>query len=181
MFPKMSRTLPVSFAVALLLSVSRHFAQGPAIEVHFSPKQGCTDAIVKEIRLAKSTIRVQAFEFTSAPIADALVEASKRNPKVTIEVILDHKRRGIPGSKAKSLLDSGITVRTDGNRHGIAHDKVIIIDGSVVITGSFNFTKAAEERNGENILVIRDKAIAGMYADNWKAHLLHSEAYHGRE
>ena len=56
----------------------------------------------------------------------------------------------------------------------LAHDKVIIIDpdldSAVVITGSFNFTKRAEERNGENLVVIRDKKIAAKYLDNWNKH-----------
>jgi phosphatidylserine/phosphatidylglycerophosphate/cardiolipin synthase-like enzyme len=55
-----------------------------------------------------------------------------------------------------------------------------VIDGAVVITGSFNFTKAAEERNAENVLVIRDKAMAETYVENWKRHAEHSEPYKGR-
>jgi hypothetical protein len=59
----------------------------PPIEVYFSLKGGCTEAVVKEIDATKSTILVQAYSFTSAPIAKALVEAHKRG--ITIEVILD--------------------------------------------------------------------------------------------
>jgi phosphatidylserine/phosphatidylglycerophosphate/cardiolipin synthase-like enzyme len=59
----------------------------------------------------------------------------------------------------------------------IAHNKVMILDGQTVITGSFNFTKSAEESNAENLLVIRDAAIAGQYAANWHAHAQHSEPY----
>jgi Putative peptidoglycan binding domain/PLD-like domain len=32
--------------------------------------------------------------------------------------------------------------------------KIIIIDGETVIAGSFNFTKAAQEKNAENLLII---------------------------
>ena len=59
-------------------------------------------------------------------------------------------------------------------------NKDIIIDGETVITGSFNFTKQAEEKNAENLLVIRDKALAEKYVENWKAHAEHSESYAGR-
>jgi phosphatidylserine/phosphatidylglycerophosphate/cardiolipin synthase-like enzyme len=59
----------------------------------------------------------------------------------------------------------------------IAHNKVMILDGQTVITGSFNFTKSAEESNAENVLVIRDAAIAGQYAVNGHAHAQHSEPY----
>ena len=53
----------------------------------------------------------------------------------------------------------------------------MVIDGETVITGSFNFTKAAEESNAENLLVIRDATLAKKYADNWQAHARHSEPY----
>jgi phosphatidylserine/phosphatidylglycerophosphate/cardiolipin synthase-like enzyme len=56
----------------------------------------------------------------------------------------------------------------------------MIIDGEIVITGSFNFTKAAEENNAENLLVIRDKKLASLYIKNWQEHFQHSEAYLGR-
>ena len=60
--------------------------------------------------------------------------------------------------------------------HAIAHNKIIIIDRSVVITGSFNFTKAAEEKNAENLLIIRSKEVAKPYLDNWLRHRDHSTA-----
>ena len=53
----------------------------------------------------------------------------------------------------------------------------MIIDGAVVLTGSFNFTKAAEENNAENLLVIHDSALAAKYTTNWKDHLAHSPQY----
>jgi phosphatidylserine/phosphatidylglycerophosphate/cardiolipin synthase-like enzyme len=56
----------------------------------------------------------------------------------------------------------------------------MIIDGEIVITGSFNFTKAAEEKNAENLLIIKDKDLAGKYIENWKNHAEHSEVYKGR-
>jgi phosphatidylserine/phosphatidylglycerophosphate/cardiolipin synthase-like enzyme len=150
----------------------------PPIEVHFSPKGGCTEAIVKEITAAKSTILVQAYSFTSAPIAKALVEAHKRG--VEVQAILDKSQRTEKYSSADFLHNTGISVRIDA-QHAIAHNKVMVIDGQVVITGSFNFTKAAEEKNAENLLVIRDKGVADKYTDNWQAHCRHSERYQGRE
>ena len=59
--------------------------------------------------------------------------------------------------------------------HAIAHNKVMIIDSDAVITGSFNFTKAAEERNAENLLIIYYKELSALYAENWRRHHLHSE------
>jgi phosphatidylserine/phosphatidylglycerophosphate/cardiolipin synthase-like enzyme len=64
--------------------------------------------------------------------------------------------------------------------HAIAHNKIIIVDGETVITGSFNFTKAAQEKNAENLLIIHDKALAAQYTQNWQMHAQHSQPYVGR-
>ena len=149
----------------------------PAIAVYFSPHGGCTDAVVKEIDAAKSSVLVQAYSFTSAPIAKALVEAHKRG--VDVRVILDKSVRTENYSEADFLHNAGIPVSIDA-RHAIAHNKVMVIDSEKVITGSFNFTKAAENDNAENLLVIRDNALAEKYAANWQAHAEHSEPYQGR-
>ena len=96
-----------------------------------------------------------------------------------MEVILDKSQRTQKYSSATFLHNQGIPVKIDA-RHAIAHNKVMIIDGETVITGSFNFTKAAEENNAENLLVIRDKKLAERYARNWQEHERHSEVYVGR-
>jgi phosphatidylserine/phosphatidylglycerophosphate/cardiolipin synthase-like enzyme len=144
------------------------------IEVFFSPKGGCTEAVVKQIDAAKSEILVQAYSFTSVPIAKALVEAHKRG--VSVRVVLDKSQRTAKYSSATFLDNSGIETFIDA-QHAIAHNKVMVIDGERVITGSFNFTKQAEQSNAENLLVIQSKELAAKYAENWKAHFDHSEKY----
>jgi phosphatidylserine/phosphatidylglycerophosphate/cardiolipin synthase-like enzyme len=64
--------------------------------------------------------------------------------------------------------------------HSIGHNKVMGIDGETPITGSFTFTKAAQEKNAENVLIIRDQALAAQYAQDWQAHAQHSQPYIGR-
>ena len=150
----------------------------PPIEVYFSPKGGCTEAVVKELNAAKATVLVQAYSFTSAPIAKALVDAHKRG--VQVQVILDKSQRKEKYSSADFVLHAGIPTFIDA-KHAIAHNKIMVIDGQTVITGSFNFTTAAEEHNAENLLVIRDKALADKYAANWKVHAEHSDPYEGKE
>jgi len=150
----------------------------PPIQVYFSPKGGCTEAVVKELSAAKTSVLVQAYSFTSAPIAKALLEAHKRGVKV--EVILDKSQRTEKYSEADFLVNVGIPVRIDA-QHAIAHNKIMVIDGATVITGSFNFTKNAEENNAENLLVIRSPELAAKYAANWQAHAGHSDPYAGRE
>lgn len=143
-------------------------------QVYFSPKGGCTAAIVKNLDHAERYVLVQAYSFTSEPIAKALVNAHKRGVKV--KVLLDKSQRYGKGSKLGLLVNAGIPVNID-TKHSIAHNKVMVIDGVTVITGSFNFTNAAEDKNAENLLVVRDKAIAKKYRDNWNKHQKHSERY----
>jgi phosphatidylserine/phosphatidylglycerophosphate/cardiolipin synthase-like enzyme len=76
-------------------------------------------------------------------------------------------------------LHAGIRTLIDG-KHPIAHNKIMVIDGQTVITGSFNFTKAAEEGNAENLLVIRDATLAAKYTENWNVHSAHSDPYAGK-
>jgi phosphatidylserine/phosphatidylglycerophosphate/cardiolipin synthase-like enzyme len=151
----------------------------PPIEAHFSPKGGCTEAVVREINAAQSSVLVQAYSFTSSPIAKSLVAAHRRG--VHVEVILDSRdNKKDKYSEADFLLHADIAVYLD-DEHPIAHNKVMIIDGKTIITGSFNFTRQAEEHNAENLLVVRDPVLAGEYMANWRAHLDHSEKFRGRE
>jgi phosphatidylserine/phosphatidylglycerophosphate/cardiolipin synthase-like enzyme len=147
------------------------------IQVFYSPNGGCTDAIVKEINQAKTEILFQAYSFTSKPIAKALVDAFKRGVKV--EALLDKSQRSGKYTSASFLANSGISTLID-DKHSIAHNKIMIIDKQSVITGSFNFTKAAEEYNTENLLIILSKELAKEYVENWKVHKNHSTIYEPR-
>jgi phosphatidylserine/phosphatidylglycerophosphate/cardiolipin synthase-like enzyme len=165
-------------AVAVLLS-NKQFRPSlpeklPPMEVFFSPRGGCTAAIVEEIDAAKSSILVQAYSFTSKDIAKALVDSLQRGVKVN--VILDSEQETANYSEADFLIHGSVPTQID-DKHSIAHNKVMIIDDFTVITGSFNFTEKAEYSNAENLLIIRDKNIAKLYADNWVAHADHSRNY----
>ena len=143
-------------------------------QVYFSPQGGCTDAIVAEIDKATNVVRVLAYSFTSDPIAKALVAAHTRG--VDVVVILDKEQRIAKHSETEFLFHAGIKTLIDSH-HAIAHNKVILIDGQVVITGSFNFTNEAEEHNAENLLVIHDPTLAARYAGDWQRHAGHSEEF----
>jgi len=146
-----------------------------AIRVYFSPGGGGTEAIVQELDRASREIKVQAYSFTSRPIAGALLNAHRRGVKV--DVILDKSNAETTKyGTANFMTNRGIPTFID-DQHAIAHNKVMVIDQQTVITGSFNFTRAAEEKNAENLLIIRDGAIAGLYLKNWEAHRAHSHAY----
>ncbi|MEI8033800.1 MAG: phospholipase D family protein [Chlorobiaceae bacterium] len=147
-------------------------------DVYFSPRGGATEAVVGEINSAKQEILVQAYSFTSQPIAKALVAARKRG--VRIVAVLDKSQRREKYTEADFLAHAGIPTYIDAV-HAIAHNKVIIIDRSTLITGSFNFTKAAEEKNAENLLIVKGNTpVVELYRKNFEAHKGHSEDYGGR-
>lgn len=173
-------TLFLTVAISLLLLIhpmSWSVAQTAPWSVCFTPGGSCTDTVVKTLAGAKSSVYVQAYSFTSAPIAKALVDAHKRG--VHVEVILDRSNKTQKYSSADFVAHAGIPTYIDAH-HAIAHNKVIVIDGETVITGSFNFTKAAQEHNAENLLVVQDKALAAKYADNWETHKKHSDPYEAK-
>ena len=146
-----------------------------AADVYFSPNGGATDAIVRELGRAKQRVRVQAYSFTSAPIAKALVEAKRRG--VDVVALLDDSNQTDKYSSATFLHNNGVPVLID-SEHAIAHNKVILIDADTVITGSFNFSKAAEERNAENLLVIvGDAELNAAYERNFQKHMAHATPY----
>ncbi|WP_447974295.1 phospholipase D family nuclease [Nitrospira sp. Kam-Ns4a] len=152
-------------------------AAEPQWTVCFTPPDNCTERIVTVLNEAETSVLVQAYSFTSAPIAQALVDAHKRG--VAVEVLLDKSQRRDQYTVADFLAHAGVPTRIDAE-HAKAHNKIMIVDGRLVITGSFNFTKAAEESNAENLLLVTDKALAQKYADNWRTHADHSELYVGK-
>ena len=164
---------------ALLPFAPPAFAQTPDRsaddwQVCFTPDEDCTQKLVGALRQARRAIFVQAYSFTSAPIARALADARKRG--IAVEVILDHSQQTEKYSSADFLARAGIPTYIDA-AHAIAHNKVMVIDDETVVTGSFNFTKAAQVHNAENLLIVRDAALAQQYLANWRLHRGHSEPY----
>ena len=146
-------------------------AETDKINVCFTPPSGCGSLIAQEISKAKKTIFVQAYGFTSKPIIYQLKEAKNRGVKVSI--ILDGGHLSKNKLIYQELKEVGIEVSSD-KMSGIAHNKVMIIDKHKVITGSFNFTKSADTRNAENVVLIDDANIAKQYLVNWKSRKLKS-------
>jgi len=164
--------------LALLLAASSSLAAPTYtghLAVYFSPSGGCTDAVVQALAAAQQQVFVQAYSFTSAPIAKALLDAHKRGVKIM--VVLDKSNETAKYSAATFVLNVGIPTLID-DHHAIAHNKVMVIDSATILTGSFNFTTAAEEKNAENLLVITDAPeLAQVYEANILAHAGHSHPY----
>lgn len=142
------------------------FAEGAAFEDAFSPHQGATALVVRTINAARTSIHVAAYEFTSRPIAAALVAAHDRG--VDVDVVVDKSQRKSKATKIWLLKASGIPIRIN-DRYHIMHDKFMVIDAAVLELGSFNYTSAAENANAENVLVIHGSPrIVEDYDRQWR-------------
>lgn len=149
--------------------------KSPRVEVFFSPKGGCADTLIAAIAKAKKRLRVLVYEFNHKGIGAALVAAHKRG--VDVGLIADHRANQDRLSQCIPLAAAGATVLLD-TTHRIMHNKVLVVDGRVVWTGSFNFTWQAE-KYAENLLGIRSTKLAQAYLDNWDLHAAHSKPFGG--
>lgn len=187
----MKRTRPVRrFGLLLLLLVLAQPARGfdasdivpgtGTIEYAFTPGDDAAGLIVRAIDGARFQVLVQAFSFTHAEIAGALIRAERRG--VDVKVIADPEQIDlIDHNVIPRLARAGIPVFTDAE-HAAAHNKVMVMDAGakapILITGSFNFTHAAQFRNAENLLVFRgNHELTRAYLDNWMRHLKHSTRF----
>lgn len=161
-----ARLFLVLAALAVLLPAMPPSAEATGIEACFTPGEDCTSRIVGAIDRARHTVLVQAYSFTAWPIARALMKAHDRG--VDVRMIMDGSAWREYRRTAERLARAHIPLLIDAPPGGIAHSKVMVIDDQVVITGSFNFTRAAQEDNAENLLVIDDPALAARYAANWQ-------------
>lgn len=154
------------------------------IEYGFTPGDDVAGMIIRAIDAARSQVLVQAFSFTHEDIAAALVRAERRG--LDVQVIADPGQiELIEHNVIPRLAAAGVKVFTDAE-HGSAHDKVMLIDPEsttpAMLTGSFNFTYAAQFRNAENLLLIRgNPALAGAYLANWRRHRSHAVAFAMRQ
>lgn len=154
-----------------------------SMEVLFSPQQDVAGQIIKAIQQARKQVLVQAFSFTHKDIAQALISAHKRG--IEVKLIADREQsRRMERDKVKIIAEAGVPVWLDGE-HQSAHNKVMLIDVDtqdvVVITGSYNFTFAAQFKNAENLLLFRgNHKLARLYSDNWQHHLDHARRWPGQ-
>lgn len=157
-------------------------AQGQ-VQVAFTPGDDGGALIVDAIAKAKRQILVQTFSFTHEKITEALVAAKRRG--VDVQVLADPAQaEQVKTSRIDQLAKGGVPVYMDG-QHASAHNKVMVIDAgqaaATVITGSFNFTHAAQYRNAENVLLLRgNPLLADAYAANWRRHRTHALPYRKR-
>lgn len=167
-----------ALVAALWLSLAESAAAAECnqatVDVCFRPGPvSCAAWISDAINGARQSVLVLAYGFTSAPIAKAVADAAKRG--VAVRVVLDRSNESQHYSAATFIANAGIPLRID-RTVAIAHNKVIVIDGELVVTGSYNFTKAAEERNAENAVFIRDRCTAAKYGKAFEERWSRSDA-----
>ena len=136
------------------------------MDTYFSPDDGAANQIATVLSGAKESIYFLAFSFTSNDLG-AIVR-DKEKAGITIKGVMDEEQvASNQGTEFDPFKQAGLAVRIDGNA-GQLHHKVFIVDGKIVVMGSYNFTQSAEVRNDENILIIYDQAIAQQYMDEFQ-------------
>ncbi|MEM0444879.1 MAG: phospholipase D family protein [Nitrososphaerota archaeon] len=130
------------------------------LSVCFSKPMNCASLLVSLINSANRSIYVAVYSFTRDDIADALIRAKLRG--VDVRVVIEEENAGQLGSEFTRLRERGVEVRVDGNSR-LMHHKIMIIDEVIVVTGSYNFSAAAEDGNDENIVVIRSREVAEQF------------------
>ena len=130
-----------------------------ASQVYFD---GALAALVEQVEAATASIDVAIFDFTSAELATALVRARDRG--VAIRIVADARQARGRRSAIPLLRSAGIDVRIARGR-GVMHQKFAIFDGRLLVTGSYNWTDAAERRNSENALFLDEPALVARYGE----------------
>lgn len=129
------------------------------IKTFFSPRGGTQQAILEELRNAKSSIKFMAFAFTEKNMGQVLIEKKKQGLKVegVFDTCLIDKY-----SNYSQFRENKILSLKDGNQ-ALLHHKTFIIDDETVITGSYNFSNSAENSNNEDTIIVKSKDFAKSY------------------
>jgi phosphatidylserine/phosphatidylglycerophosphate/cardiolipin synthase-like enzyme len=134
------------------------------VAVSFSRTEDTRGLLSSLISSANRTLRVMVMAITSDALAEALIRAKIRG--VDVAVIIDDEYKTGSGSDYSRLLEAGIDIRSDNSRR-LMHHKVIVVDGHITATGSYNWSAAAEESNWENVIVMDSDVIASMYVEEF--------------
>ena len=158
----MRRTIAIFMLIICISCNASTFNKKTHYDVCFTPGDNCDVIIANTINHAESLILIQAYHLTNKKIIEAILDKNKSG--VTINILLDKTAL----KEATIFKENGINVLID-HKPRIAHNKVIIIDGKTVVTGSFNFTESAQHSNAENVIIIDNKALAKKYTANYKS------------
>jgi phosphatidylserine/phosphatidylglycerophosphate/cardiolipin synthase-like enzyme len=135
--------------------------EGTQVETLFSPDDGVEQYLYALLESAQESIYFMAFSFTSDPLGE-LIRAKSAAGLTVVGVMDEEQVKSNIGTEYDPFKHAGLDVYVDGNE-GQMHHKTMIIDEEVVITGSYNFTRSAEERNDENLIAVYNEQIAGFF------------------
>ncbi|GIW11859.1 MAG: phospholipase [Dehalococcoidia bacterium] len=138
---------------------------GATVETYFAPQDNVQAAIVARVQAAQTSIVFLAFQFTSDPIAQAMIARLRQG--VRVAGAFERTGSETPFSEFRQLQQAGAEVYQDGNPY-IMHHKVIVVDERVVMTGSYNFTDNANRQNDENLLIIEDRELARRFLEEFE-------------
>ncbi|PKL18012.1 MAG: hypothetical protein CVV49_08030 [Spirochaetae bacterium HGW-Spirochaetae-5] len=134
------------------------------INVYFAPEDNVEKIICDRINKAEKSIRFMQFSFTSDVIGEVIIKKFKEG--VDVRGVFEKKGSNTEYSEYVKMIVESVPVRLDKNRDTM-HHKVIIIDDSLVITGSFNISKNANIRNDENIIILDSPELALKYIEEF--------------
>ncbi len=138
---------------------------GTPIHVLFSAEDGVVDRIIAFVQGAQTSVRFLAFSFTDYPLADAMRQRAAAG--VDVAGVFEKVGSETESAELRTLFCAQIPVRQDGNG-SFMHDKLIIVDNHIVITGSLNFSSSADEDNDENVIIIDNAGIAALYIQEFE-------------
>ena len=132
-------------------------------EVYFSPGGKAASHIIYWLDRSNSSVCGMIYSFTRDDISAALIRAFTRG--VDVKLSMDDQEINVQGGEYQTLMNASVPIRID-RRSGLLHDKVLIMDNEIVITGSYNCSAAAEDTNRENLIIIKNTMLAAQYTSN---------------
>ncbi|HNF94487.1 MAG TPA: phospholipase D-like domain-containing protein [Anaerolineales bacterium] len=138
---------------------------GTPLQILFSAEDDAVDSLIAILNDAQVSIRFLAFSFTDYPMAQAMIARAQAG--VDVQGIFETFGSNSTRAELKTLWCAGLPVRQDGNS-SFLHDKVIIVDNSIVVTGSLNFSSSADEENEENVVILDNPEIAALYLQEYQ-------------
>jgi phosphatidylserine/phosphatidylglycerophosphate/cardiolipin synthase-like enzyme len=134
------------------------------VEVYFCPEDWCANKLIYALQDASDSIYFMTFSFTHDEVGKQVVE--RAGAGVDVRGVFE-KSQNSKYTEIYRLNESGVDVRWDGNGANM-HNKVFIIDNRIVVTGSFNPSNNADKRNDENLIIIHDEELAGLYVEEFE-------------
>ena len=168
----MKRVFMALLVLFLLFGCSKD--SGEDVGVYFCPEDNCSARIISAIGSAEESIDLAMYSFTLDSVAEALAGAERKG--VRVRVLLDYTQSANEFSVDEALEDAGVDVYRK-NGYGLMHNKFMVIDSGLVVTGSFNYSRSGDTKNDENLVFIYNENAAEEYSREFAELVFESEYY----